>query len=70
MIFSLARVDRCRRNMWRLLTRLARLWGQPQGRPGRVHLKLQETPPSPARADVQTNSRDVAQPGRAHPWGG
>jgi hypothetical protein len=37
---------------------------------GRVHLGLQDTPPSPAWDDVQTNSRDVAQPGRAHPWGG
>ena len=35
----------------------------------RVHLELQDTPPSPSWA-MRKHSRDVAQPVRAHPWGG
>jgi hypothetical protein len=36
----------------------------------RVHLMLQDTLPLSAPDNVRNRSRDVAQPGRAHPWGG
>ena len=65
MSFSSAKEDRCRRSMLRQPTKGC----GPEGA-GRVHLELQYTPPSSAWDDVQINSRDVAQPGRAHPWGG
>ncbi|MCU1247868.1 MAG: hypothetical protein JWQ49_897 [Edaphobacter sp.] len=65
MSFSLGKVDRCRRSM---LLQVTSGWGPKAGRSCTLRTAIY---PAIARlGDVQNNSRDVAQPGRAHPWGG
>ena len=54
----------CLRNTW---PRPARQWHE--GVRGSCTLRSVITPPPPAWTAAQS-SRDVAQPGRAHPWGG
>jgi hypothetical protein len=66
MSFSLARVVRCQRNMLLLATKV---WVTAEAGLS-CTLRTAGYPAVSRLADAQTNSRDVAQPGRAHPWGG